>query len=182
MHTYSAFLRGVNVSGKHKIPMAELRAILEQAGLDAVKTYIQSGNVVFQSAISSNSKLEQLIKTTIATHFNFDIPVLVLSVKALQRIFDACPFPEAQKQESYFSLVYSPIDQNLQHSLEQNTYPQELFKITAACIYLHAEKGFGKAVCNTNFFERKLKITASTRNYKTMVKLLALSLESDKDH
>ncbi len=175
MQTYIALLRGINVSGQKKIPMAELREILAQSKLENVKTYIQSGNVIFESSENNISKLELQIHEAIKSYFGFEVPILVKTPEAFKNIFDACPFPEEKKKNSYFTLLYSVPNKDLIHEAEKMSYPNEEFVITNECIYFYCSTGYGKAKYNNNFFERKLKTTSTARNYKTMVKLIEIA-------
>lgn len=177
MKTYIALLRGVNVSGQKKIPMVELRELLSKSGLEHVLTYIQSGNVVFQSLEKDIQKLELKIHEAIKNYFGFEVPILVKTPKELQQIFDDCPFPEEEKMNSYFTFPYTIPDKSLVEEASKMLYPNEQFVITNNCIYSYCLIGYGKAKYNNNFFERKLKTTATARNYKTMLKLLSLSTE-----
>ena len=79
MKTYIALLRGINVGGHKKVSMAHLRDVLTKSGLENVKTYIQSGNVIFQSLKENKGELEVLIHNAIMAHFGFDVPILVRS-------------------------------------------------------------------------------------------------------
>lgn len=182
MKTYIALLRGINVGGHKKIPMAELRELLLKEGLEHVQTYIQSGNAVFQSLEENLEKLELKIHNAIKTHFEFEVPVLVKTPEGLQQIFDECLFPEEKKVNSYFIMLYTVPDKNLVEGVSQISYPNEEFIITEHCIYFYCSVGYGNTKFNSNFFERKLKTTATARNYKTMVKLIAMSLVNKKDH
>ncbi|MDD7886890.1 DUF1697 domain-containing protein [Flavivirga sp. 57AJ16] len=175
MKTYIALLRGINVSGQKKIPMAKLRELLTNSGLEGVQTYIQSGNVIFKSSEKDIHKLELKIHEAIKTHFGFEVPILVKTPEDLQYIFDNCPFPDEKKTNSYFTLLYSVPDKGLIDDVSKITYPNETFVIANNCIYFYCSTGYGKAKYNNNFFERKLKTTATARNYKTMVKLIAMS-------
>lgn len=177
MKTYVALLRGINVSGQKKILMADLRALLVNIGLESVQTYIQSGNVIFQSSEGNIQKLEIKIHNAILETFGFEVPVLVKSPEDLQQVFDDCPFPEAKKTNSYFTLLFNVPNNELVEELTKISYPNEEFVITNECVYFYCSTGYGKAKCSNNFFERKLKITATARNYKTMLKLLSLSAD-----
>ena len=174
MNTYIALLRGINVSGQKKVPMADLRTMMTDLELVNVKTYIQSGNVVFQSSEENQSVLESKISETILKVFQFEVPVLVKSESQFQNIFDSNPFSEEQKSRSYFTLLSHIPKQDLVESVSIESYKNERFVITDSCVYFYSEHGYGKAKCNTNFFERKLKVSATTRNFKTMQKLLSL--------
>ena len=175
MAKYVALLRGVNVSGHKRVPMAELRELLVKSGLKDVQTYIQSGNVIFESSIADKEKLVSIIHNAIKSHFGFEVPILVLRPKELQQIFDDCPFDQEKKENSYFMLLYSKADYDLVERISQLSYPNEAFKITDNAIYFYCSVGYGKAKLGNNFFERKLKVIATARNFKTMVKLLSLS-------
>ena len=172
MITHIAFLRGINVGGHKKIPMAQLRATLTETGLDHVQTYIQSGNVVFQSSEENKAILELKIQNAIAASFGFEVPVVVLTHDTLKQVFDNCPFSEEHKKISYFMLLFDKPEKHLVEAVSKTTYPNEVFKITDTCIYFYSSVGYGRAKCNNAFFEKKLKITATARNYKTMVKLV----------
>jgi len=177
MTSYIALLRGINVSGQKKMPMAELRELLSKSGLENVETYIQSGNVVFQTSEQDKSELEQMIQLHIQEHFGFQVPVLVKTSKDLKSILDEFPFSEEKKENSYFTLLHDIPDAGLVYETSKEVYQNEEFIIKKNCVYFYPANGYGKAKCDNNFFERKLKVTATTRNYKTILKLLSLSSE-----
>ncbi len=175
MITYIALLRGINVGGHKKVPMAELRELLTTSGLENVQTYIQSGNVIFQSTQKNKNKLEDLIHNAITSHFDFEVPTLVRTREDLKTIFDNCPFTEEKKVNSYFTMLSEIPEKDLVDEASKKTYPNEDYIILNDCIYFFCANGYGNAKFNLNFFERKLNINATSRNYKTMVKLLSLS-------
>ncbi|MFB9051542.1 DUF1697 domain-containing protein [Formosa undariae] len=174
MITYIALLRGINVSGQKKVPMADLRTLMCDLGFENVKTYIQSGNVVFQTSEENLSELETQISESIFKIFGFKVSILVKSRSQFQEIFDSNPFSEVQKPTSYFTLLNEIPKQDGVKAVSKETYTDERFVITDSCVYFYSEHGYGKAKCNNNFFERKLKVSATTRNFKTMQKLLSL--------
>lgn len=179
MNTYIALLRGINVGGHKKVPMAELRELLANSGLKNVQTYIQSGNVIFQSKVDDINALEKSIKQSIFDHFGFDVSVLVRTRIQLKAIFDTCPFSEEKKVNSYFAMLTEIPNKDLVKEASEKTYENEEYEIVNDCIYFYCDKGYGNAKFNLNFFERKLKVGATSRNYKTMVKLLSLSQTND---
>lgn len=180
MNTYIALLRGVNVSGQKKILMAELRDLLADVGLENVQTYIQSGNVIFESSEENIQNLELNIHNAIKNYFGFEVAVLVLTPTRLKQVFDDCPFPEEKKTNSYFTMLYDVPDNALVDEVSKLSYLNEEFVIMRNCIYFYSSIGYGRAKCNNIFFERKLKTTSTARNYKTMVKLMAMSTENEK--
>jgi len=172
---YIALLKGINVGGYKKVPMVELRELLTKSGFYNVQTYIQSGNVIFESAEKNLHKIEETIKNAIFNHFEFEVSVLVKTRQGLQRIFDDSPFSDEKKQASYFMMLHDIPDEGLVKVASEKVYENEEYEIIKDCIYYYSEKGFGQSKFNANFFERKLNTFATARNYNTMVKLLSLS-------
>jgi uncharacterized protein (DUF1697 family) len=177
MKTYIALLKGINVGGHKKVPMAELRDILTKVGFKDVKTYIQSGNIILKTSEKSNLIIETIIKNSILDNFKFEVSVLVLTRQNLEHIFNSSPFSEDKNKESYFMMLHDIPNDDLAKEASKKVYENEEYKIIHNCIYYYNEKGFGKAKFNVNFFERKLNTFATARNYNTMVKLLSLSTE-----
>ena len=174
MQTYIALLRGINVGGHKKILMAELRALLEKLNFKNVQTYIQSGNVVFQSSVEDINSIENTIKDQILNQYNFEVPVLVKTPQELRSIFDSCPFSDDKKVNSYFTLLYSiPSTENIE-IVNEVKHLNEAFVVTKNCIYFYSSTGYGRIKYNSNFFEKKLNVIATARNYKTMVKLIEM--------
>ena len=177
MTTYIALLRGINVGGHKKVPMAELRKLLTKIGLGNVQTYIQSGNIIFHSSVKNKEELEQKIHTEIQDYFGFNVSVLVRTGSDLQRIFDDCPFNNEKKENSYFMLLHTNPNDELIQIASEKIYEDEDYQIINDCLYLYCHKGYGQSKFNMNYFEKKLQTNATTRNFKTMVKLLSLSLD-----
>jgi uncharacterized protein (DUF1697 family) len=92
METYISLLRGINVSGKHLIKMEDLRNLLTQAGLLQIKTYIQSGNLVYQSSERNIESLNGIIEKTIFNNYKFEVPVITLKLNDLEKARDENPF------------------------------------------------------------------------------------------
>ncbi|MCB0398383.1 MAG: DUF1697 domain-containing protein [Winogradskyella sp.] len=178
MKTCIALLRGINVGGHRKIPMAELRELLTKIGFSDVKTYIQSGNAIFKVAETNYQEIENSIQKSIFDHFDFEVSVIVRTRQQLQKIFDDCPFSEDKKINSYFGILSHYPKEDLVQKAYEKTYDKEEYKITNDCLYFYSDKGYGNAKFSLNYFERKLKVNATARNYKTMLKLLSLSAEN----
>ncbi|WP_299128115.1 DUF1697 domain-containing protein [uncultured Winogradskyella sp.] len=175
MQTSIALLRGVNVGGHKKMPMADLRELLAKSGLKNVKTYMQTGNIFFQSSLEDNNALESKIRILIADHFGFKVSVIVRTKAQIQTIFNNCPFPEEKKLKSYFAMLSQVPDAELLAEAKEKTYENEEYSIINDAIYFYCAKGYGNAKFSLNYFEKKLKVKATARNYKTMLKLLSLS-------
>lgn len=176
MVTYIALLRGINVSGQNKIRMIELKKHLAEQGFMGVQTYIQSGNIVFQYKKADNNEVEALIRAGIKRSFGFDVVVWVRNISEFERIVNLNPFKGKEVLASlYFVFLNKPPDAKLVTTLENERFDNEDFRIYDDCIFLICRIGYGKAKCNNNFFERRLNVEATTRNLRTVQKLLEMS-------
>ena len=176
METYIALLRGINVGGHKKIKMTDLKKMFESLDFEEVVTYVQSGNVIFKGPETNTYNLEKRIKKGIMETFGWEVPVLVKTKMNLEGIVANNPFKEDDDAGStYFVLLQNLPKKSLIDLLRQMSYEDEIFIITPTCVYLQCKKGYGNTKCNNNFFEAKLKVPATTRNYKTMIKLLELT-------
>ena len=179
MQTYIALLRGINVSGQKKIKMVELKESLESLSFSDVVTYIQSGNIIFKADEKSISKLENKIHEKILTDFGFEVPVLVKTPKEIKHALNNNPFQK--KDDKYdpklFAVVFlkeKPKAENIA-KLKTYDYSPEEYVLKDKIIYYYAANGAGNAKMNNNFFENKLKVQATSRNWRTTRKLVELS-------
>jgi uncharacterized protein (DUF1697 family) len=176
VNTYVAFLRGINVSGQKIIKMPDLRASLEGAGLVEVQSYIQSGNILFKSKISSIEKLGSVLKNAIKEDFGFDVPTIIKTPDALTEILERNPYIKvAERKNLYFTLLNKTPEKYLLQKFNYLKFENEDFHLTDGCLYLNCKKGAGKAKLNNNLVEKKLKVTATTRNFNTMSKMIDLA-------
>lgn len=174
MKTFVILLRGVTPAGKNKVLMAPLRAALDKAGLRNVRTYIQSGNIIATSNLSQ-SKLEKLVHVVIENNFGGDITVIARTAEKFKDIMKKNPFARAEKSRLYFSLLAPRPDSKLIKEFLSIDFSPDRVQVVDDAIYtLYATK-HSDSKFNNNFFERKLKIAASTRNFNTMAKLVELS-------
>lgn len=174
MNTFVILLRGVTPTGKNKVLMAPLRAALTKAGLKDVRTYIQSGNVVAQYNLTY-IELENLVHEVIHKNFGGDIAVLARTPDQFSEILKHNPFKGEDGKRLYFSLLATkPGKQLLKEFLSTNFSPDKVRYVENTIYTLYATK-HSDSKFNNNYFERKLKITATTRNLNTMSKLVAMS-------
>ncbi|MEM9648058.1 MAG: DUF1697 domain-containing protein [Bacteroidota bacterium] len=175
MKTFIALLRGINVSGQKKIKMADLKQALTAGRLSHVQTYIQSGNITFKSEVPERADQERKIQKVIQKEFGFEVPVLVLTAKEIESILSANPFKSEEEKSLYFVLLKAAPQSELVHEFNQQKFANEDFHITERCVYLCCKAGYGKAKLSNNLVERKLKVEATTRNFRTMMKLLEMT-------
>lgn len=180
MQTYIAILRGINVSGKNKIAMKDLKAALDGAGYQNVVTYIQSGNVVFKHKQTDEKTLAQQITQLIKTNFGLDVPVLVRTAKNIQQAYTNNPFLK-QKGIDINKLHITFLDEvPTQENIDKTntySYPPDEFIIADDNVYVHCPDTYGNTKITNTFFENKLKVQATTRNLKTVTKLIEMGKE-----
>jgi uncharacterized protein (DUF1697 family) len=153
--------------------MAELRAALADAGLADVRTYIQSGNAIARSQLD-HAAVRQLVHDTIKQKIGADITVITRTAEEFKHVLEGNPFPDVDTSRLYFSLLSSPPAPNLlQEFLEINFAPDEIRVVDDTIYTLYATKLSDSRFTN-NFFEKKLKIAATTRNFNTMSRLVEL--------
>ena len=170
-------LRAVNVSGQKKIRMVDLKSLYDSLGLGNVQTYIQSGNVVFDSVEQDIEKVRNSIETQIETQLGFFVPVLIRTVDDFLRIIEKHPFAREEAIRVLVTFLYEkPEDSKWK---ELNIYKDKVdqFALGEQEIFLFCPGGDGKTKLSNNFFEKKLAVIATTRNWKSVNALYQMSRE-----
>jgi uncharacterized protein (DUF1697 family) len=177
MKTFVALLRAVNVSGKNRIPMPELRRALGGLGLTEVETYLQSGNVVFDAKGDDPAKQADAIHDLIAREFECDVRVLVLRAAELAQAAAANPFVTGVADEGalHATFLFAPADADGFAGRELPAQTGERAERAGPVIYLDLPHGYGRTKLNNAWFERALKTPATTRNWRTVVALVQMS-------
>jgi len=171
MATWIALLRGINVSGKNILPMAELRRELEGLGFEDVQTYIQSGNVVFRSAARSATRAADRIADAVEGAHGFRVPVLVLSAKELEGAVRKNPFPQVSAEKFlHFSFLFETPKRPDLDALAELATKKEEFRLIDRVFYLHAPEGIGRSKLAARA-EKHLGVKATGRNLRTVRKL-----------
>jgi len=176
MKTYIALFRGINVGGHNKMPMKELAALLEGLGLSGLRTYIQSGNVVFRAPRGTGAHWSATIRTTVEGRFGFSPCVLVMEAAVLAKVAAANPYPEAEadhKTLHLFFLAAKPKSPDVE-AMDRIKTPTESYTLLGTVFYLHAPDGIGKSKLAERA-ERLLGVEATARNWRTVREVLALA-------
>lgn len=143
-----------------------------------VQTYIQSGNVIFVSSQTKVSLLETKISKKIKEVFGFDVPVLIKEASELKEILKNNPFVKKCKENSkplhVTFLSDKPLKENIE-KIKEIKFPPDDYLLDGKIIYLYCPNGYGQTKLTNNFFENKLKVTATTRNWNTINELINLS-------
>lgn len=175
MHTYISILRGINVSGKNIIKMVVLKQLFETMGYKNVETYIQSGNVIFSAEEKNIKNLEFSIKDQINNKFGYDIKVLVLTPEKLNRIIKALPFKNIDTSKLSVTFLADKCSNPPINQILEKKSNSELIHIAEEAVYIYCPEGYGRTKLSNNFLEKKLNIDATTRNWKTVNRLLELA-------
>lgn len=179
MTTYAALLRGINVGGSKKVPMADLRVLLGGLEYDAVATYLQSGNAVFTADHGDEDSLAAEITAAIEKRFGFTVDVLVRDHAYLEAVREACPFPAVelegkQLHVTYFSEAVTP---DRFAAIDQQAFLPEEFRLGDRALYLYAPEGLGRSKLAETLAKPRLTkgLIATSRNWNTVVKLAELT-------
>lgn len=173
--TWLALLRGINVLGNNKVPMTALAGALETAGFLSVRTYIQSGNILFTSRVSDPQALARRIERLVARKFGCAPAVLVISKAELTAAVRDNPFPGAQRNHKLLHLYFlaaRPTSPDIE-SLARLDAGREAFKLKGRVLYLWTPDGFPDSVLRSRV-ERYLGVPATARNWRTVNELLRL--------
>jgi uncharacterized protein (DUF1697 family) len=171
-----ALLRGVNVGGKAKVPMPELRSLVSELGLEDVTTYIQSGNVVFRTGASANDVAGR-IERAIAAGFGLDVTVIVRTPAQLRAVAKGNPFlaDESDPLKLHVVFLRERPPAGAGSRLDPERSPPDRFHLRGRELYLHLPNGAGRSKLTNDYLERRLGVRATARNWKTLLKLIDLT-------
>jgi uncharacterized protein (DUF1697 family) len=186
MSIYIALLRGINVGGKHRVNMAELKRTLEEAGLQNVRTYIQSGNVLFESD-GEETQLRERLEQVIEKRFGFPVPVILRTSQELRAVVDGCPFTAEEVQMAdlasgveslHVCMLLSALTPEAADKLKSFPAGGDRYVIHGRDIYLLLQNG----VHNSKLAAQISKTAASVtmRNFKTMRQLALMAGDMEK--
>lgn len=174
--TSLALLRGINVGGKNKLPMTDLRDLFAQAGCRDVRTYIQSGNVIFNADSATVASLPGLISTQIAERFGYRVPLVLRTAEEMGDVIRHNPFIAAGAAEDALHALFlaeSP-DARRVAALDPDRSPPDTFVARGQEIYLLLPNGAGRTKLTNGYFDTKLATISTGRNWRTVTTLFAL--------
>lgn len=176
MMTYIALLRGINVGGHHKLRMQDLVELLESLGLKNVKTYIQSGNVVFQEEQTDTAALSEKISAAIEARRGFKPQTFILDIDTFQTAMAANPFPEAETAPKTLHLFFlDAVPKNPDMStLEAVKKENEQYQLIDNVFYLHAPEGIGRSKL-VDKVGKGWDVTVTARNWRTVNKVMEMA-------
>ncbi|WP_196893649.1 DUF1697 domain-containing protein [Aureivirga marina] len=175
MKKYIVLLRGINVGGHRKIAMKDLKILLEEKGFKDCKTYIQSGNIILNST-ENKENIKYEIQNSIQEKYDFEVKTFVFEIDEWNKLISENT-DEIENGSKYFVAFLNKLPSKTSlESLENIEFKDETWKIQKTQIYFETPSGIGKSKLNNNFIEQKLKVEATTRNWKTILKLQELSV------
>lgn len=176
MEKYIALLRGINVGGHRKIRMNDLKEMFRGMGFKNVATYIQSGNVVFDSLVRDHEDLREDIKKEIEKSFGHDVPVIIRTPAEMERVLAHFPFEEKGKWKGYISFLSEKPTQEQKRDLESQSSDVEKFILGNQEIYIFIDKGADeKPLFSNSYVEKELGMDVTTRNLRSVNKILQLA-------
>ena len=177
MSEYAAFLRGINVGGKNKIRMEALRETFAALQFESVKTYINSGNVIFETAEADEKKLVAKIEKAIEKEFSLNIKVMVRTIDEIREIIKNNPFAGQFENDKNLHVLF--LDEEMPEEkcelLLSNNNENEMFAVRNREIFCHLKSGFADSVLGKDYIGKKLKVSATARNWRTVNKVLEFS-------
>ncbi|MER8084724.1 DUF1697 domain-containing protein [Streptomyces sp. NPDC058316] len=186
MTMYAALLRGINVSGHKKVPMAELRTLLTELGHGDVRTHLQSGNAVFSSASDDEDALAAELEQAIEKRFGFPVPCLVRNGGYLAGVAAACPFPADELEGRQLHITYygQPVDAERFAGIDAAAFLPEEFRLGDRALYLYTPGGLGRSKLAEALFRsaRNKGVIATSRNWNTVVKLVEMTASAGTAH
>ncbi len=172
MSKWVLLLRGINVGGKNKLPMADLKSLLSQLGASEIETYIQSGNVVFSASGLKPQSFSQKLSKAISDTHGFAPQIIVLKAADFIRSIETCPYPRDEFSEKilhFFFLTEPALDPQVD-KLDELKIASEQWSLIDGVFYLYAPDGFGRSKLAVKV-EKLLGVGATARNWRTVQKL-----------
>jgi uncharacterized protein (DUF1697 family) len=156
------------VAGHARVSMEELRKCFESQGLEKARTYIQSGNVVFELKTANVSGLAEKIEKGIKAVLGLDVSVIVRTREEMSKVIENIPFRAQDQDKSHVTFLSAEPEHVPVKEIEAVKDRTEKFLVSGREVYLHCPNGYGKSKLSNSFFERKLKVSATTRNWRTV--------------
>lgn len=189
--TYVAFMRGINVGGKNKLPMRDLVAMFTEAGCTDVRTYIQSGNVVFSAPPESTKRragrgsasadwaprFGELTSAEIMARFRLKVPLVLRTADELRRVAKGNPFLKSGADEDSLHVAFlgNLPGAKVVASLDHNRSPGDSFEVRGREVYLHLPNGVARTKLTNAYFDSKLATVSTMRNWRTVLKLIEMT-------
>ena len=174
-HRYVALLRGVNVGGRNKLPMAELRDLFASAGCAAVRTYIQSGNAVFEATQDLAEAVPEIVTVAIRRRFGYESAVVLRSGEELRQVATSNPF-DTSGDPRFLHVAFLKDTPNAEavSRLDPERPPPDEFVVRGRNVYLHYPNGVARSKLTNEYLAVQLQTVSTMRNWRTVLRLLEI--------
>ncbi len=178
MQNYIVLLRGINVGGHRKLPMQTLRNLLSNNAYQNVRTYIQSGNVFLESEEKDSTKICTHIKHLILEQFNYDVPVITLTEEDIEKCISTNPYLAIEEDYKKLHVIFlnQIPDITLVKNIANFKWKNDSFTIKGHFVFIHYPDNSRNSKLSAAFFEKKLQVSASARNWKTVLRLKVINV------
>lgn len=177
MTAYAAFIRGINVSGNNIIKMEALKKLFALPGVTDIASYIQSGNVLFNTEETDSGILERELEKTLTKNLGYPTPVFLRDIKGMQDILKNDPFKDLRGEDGikeYVAFLPKAADSKVKSALENVSNEIDAYKFKGRELFIIIRPDNGKSLFTNNNIEKKLGMPATTRNWRTVNKMLEL--------
>jgi uncharacterized protein (DUF1697 family) len=178
MGTFVAMLRSINVGGRNRMAMADLRGLMSSLGFGDVATYVQSGNVIF-TAVGSPANASRAIERRITADLGLTVPVVVRSKQQLRGALGSNPFSslDVDPKTVHVTFLADRPDPQGVRDLQERTgqFGDDRFEVIGTHVFLYCPGGYGETTLNNSYLERRLGVTATTRNWRTVTTLAEMA-------
>ena len=174
---YISLLRGINVGGQNTILMKDLKELYESLGFENVATFIQSGNVIFRVEDNAQTVIEKIEKA-ISKAYGFEVLVQLREVSEFEGIIKTCPFTKLDLEDGtkvYITFLDELAKQEAIEKLMIYVNAPEKLEVMGREVYVYCPDGYAKTKLNNNFLENMLKVRATTRAWKSVMRITILA-------
>lgn len=174
MPSYVALLRGVNVGGKNRLPMADLAAVVAELGCSNVRTYIQSGNVVFEAPAATAKRLPADLTAALEERLRLRVPVVMRSASEMAAVLAGSPFPAERTEWLHVGFLAGRPTPEALAALEPERFAPDQFAVVGSDVYLYYPNGLARSKMTNAYFDRALKTVSTVRNWRTVQTLASM--------
>jgi uncharacterized protein (DUF1697 family) len=170
--SWVALLRGINLGARNKVSMAALKELFADLGAEDVETYVQSGNVLFRSS-GARDELVRAVETEIEKRLGLQVTVLLRTDAELAKLVADNPFAEGEPDpvKLHVTFLAERPDRSRTAALDEEQFAPDRFRVTRDAVYLHCPNGYGRSKLSNAYFEKQLRVAATTRNWRTVTTL-----------
>jgi uncharacterized protein (DUF1697 family) len=173
---YIALLRGINIGGANQMKMDDLKAVFTELGFENVKSYINSGNLAFDTKKTAENRLIDKIEDAVEARFGRRVHIMIREQADIQRVLKSNPFDGQYESHKHMHVLFlkEPLPEEKKKLLQASALPGERYEVRECEIYNHLPNGVAGSLLTKGFFEKKPAVAYTGRNWRTVEKLAEL--------